>query len=36
VWKGSDPDGRALPSGVYFARLTVGDEVGEVKMVLLK
>jgi hypothetical protein len=36
VWKGVDAAGRALPSGVYFARLEAGKETAVHKMVLLK
>ncbi len=36
VWKGADAAGRALPSGVYFARLEAGKETAVHKMVLLK
>ncbi|MCK4680586.1 T9SS type A sorting domain-containing protein, partial [bacterium] len=36
VWKGVDAAGRALPSGVYFARLEAGTETAVHKMVLLK
>ena len=37
VWKGVDDRGDALPSGVYFARLTVaGKAVPVRKVVLLK
>jgi hypothetical protein len=36
VWDGRDREGRTLPSGVYFARLSIDKNVGEIKMVLLK
>jgi len=36
VWNGSDDLGRQLPSGVYFARLSVGAESVFRKMILLK
>ena len=36
TWEGTDAAGRALPGGVYFARLTVGAETAVHKMVLLK
>jgi len=36
AWQGRDASGRALPSGVYFARLVAGEEIAEHRMVLLK
>jgi hypothetical protein len=36
VWRGVDGSGRALPSGVYLARLSAGEEAAEHRMVLLK
>ncbi len=36
VWNGRDDDGRNLASGIYFAKLTAGDETAERKMALLK
>ena len=36
VWDGVDSRGRSLPSGVYFARLTVGDDTDVTKMIMLK
>jgi hypothetical protein len=36
VWNGTDAAGRALPSGVYFARLEAGEETAVHTMVLLK
>jgi len=36
IWTGTDGSGRAVPSGVYFARLEAGEEVAVHKMVLLK
>ncbi len=36
VWDGLDDEGRRLASGVYFARLTVGDETDTAKMIMLK
>jgi hypothetical protein len=35
-WRGVDDAGRALPSGVYFARLAAGPKAAERAMVLLK
>jgi len=35
-WNGRDDRGRDLASGVYFARLRVGAEVLERKLVLLR
>ncbi|MGD9548115.1 MAG: trypsin-like peptidase domain-containing protein [Candidatus Krumholzibacteriia bacterium] len=36
VWNGLDDHGRHAGSGVYFARMTAGDQVVDHKMVLLK
>ena len=36
VWNGRDGDGRPLPSGVYFARLSAGERVDSHKLVLVK
>jgi hypothetical protein len=36
VWDGTDPCGRALSSGVYLARLSVGDDTDVMKMIMLK
>ncbi|MFH1690321.1 MAG: FlgD immunoglobulin-like domain containing protein [Candidatus Eisenbacteria bacterium] len=36
VWDGVDSRGRSLPSGVYFAKLTVGDDTDVTKMIMLK
>jgi photosystem II stability/assembly factor-like uncharacterized protein len=36
VWDGRDADGRALPSGIYIARLVVPAYSKSIKMVLLK
>ncbi|MCK5407640.1 MAG: T9SS type A sorting domain-containing protein, partial [Candidatus Krumholzibacteria bacterium] len=35
-WNGRDDAGRALPSGIYLARLVTGDRVAGITMVLLK
>jgi len=36
VWDGRDASGRTVESGVYFARLTAGDEHRMLKVMLLK
>ena len=36
VWDGHDDEGRALASGVYFAKLSTADEEDREKLVLLK
>ncbi len=36
VWDGRGIDGRALGSGVYFARITIGDYVASQKLTLLR
>ena len=36
VWRGTDDGGNGVASGVYFARLTVGDERDVAKVVLVK
>ena len=36
VWNGVDAGERRLASGVYFARLTVGEDVDVLKMIMLK
>lgn len=36
TWAGTDAQGQAVGSGVYFYRLTVGDEVTARKMLMLK
>jgi hypothetical protein len=36
LWEGTDDDGRALASGVYFARLSAGGRTRTAKMALLK
>jgi len=36
VWEGRDQAGRALPSGVYFARIDAGGRIEAQKVVLLK
>ena len=35
-WDGHDGDGRALPSGVYFIRLTFDGEVDTGRAILLR
>ena len=35
-WDGSDDRGKAVASGVYFYRMTVGDFTANKKMLLLK
>ena len=35
-WDGRDHDGRALPSGIYVARVTVGGAVGTAKLALAR
>jgi len=36
LWEGTDGDGHALASGVYFARLSAGGQTRTAKMALLK
>lgn len=36
TWKGDDNSGKTVASGVYYLRLTIGDEVKTGKMVMLK
>ena len=36
IWRGTDDEGRQLPSGVYFYRLEVGSESRTRRMVLLR
>ncbi len=36
TWNGTNDEGQALPSGVYFARLEAGGETATRKVVLLK
>ena len=36
VWNGTDANGRAVSSGVYYAQIVVGDTVARQRMVLLK
>jgi hypothetical protein len=35
VWRGTSDDGARLPSGVYYVRVTAGEEQGVVKSVLI-
>jgi len=36
VWNGRDDGGRAVASGVYFARLTTDDHLSTQKLMLTK
>jgi hypothetical protein len=36
VWDGRGADGAALPSGVYFCRVSAGAESRTAKLVLLR
>jgi hypothetical protein len=36
TWDGRDDSGRAVPSGVYFARAIVGERVQTAKMLLVR
>jgi len=36
VWTGTDADGRAMPSGVYFARLIIDDRVEHARLTLVR
>ncbi|MBK6898884.1 MAG: T9SS type A sorting domain-containing protein [bacterium] len=36
AWHGLDDDGALLPSGVYFVRLSVGEEVRTVKVIMAR
>ncbi len=36
IWRGVDEAGRTLPSGVYFYRVAVADQVETRRMVLLR
>jgi hypothetical protein len=36
VWEGTDAEGREMPSGVYFYRLSAASEERTMKMLLLK
>ena len=36
VWDGRDNQGRSLGSGVYFARITIGDFAGTQKVTLIR
>ncbi|MAF26725.1 MAG: FlgD immunoglobulin-like domain containing protein [Gemmatimonadota bacterium] len=36
AWDGTDPSGRAVASGVYFARLRVGEEEAAARVVLIR
>lgn len=36
IWDGRDDDGRDIPSGIYFARMTTSDAAMTRKMVLLR
>ncbi|KPJ60677.1 MAG: hypothetical protein AMJ46_05305 [Latescibacteria bacterium DG_63] len=36
TWNGRNDAGRAVSSGIYFTKLSAGDEVADTKMVLLK
>lgn len=36
VWDGKDDRGRAVSSGVYFAKLSVGNNAVTTKLVLIK
>ena len=35
-WDGADDQGRAMPPGVYFAKLRAGDDAGVRQMVRLR
>lgn len=36
LWQGTDGTGRAVPSGIYLARIQVDDQVGMTKMTLIR
>ena len=36
LWDGRDNQGRSLGSGVYFARITIGDFAGSQKLTLIR
>jgi len=36
IWTGRDDDGRELPSGAYYVRMTTGTQIDTHKVTLLK
>jgi len=36
VWYGKDAYGKPLPSGIYFAKLSLGEESAVKKMLLIR